>query len=110
MQNNKLEIGDVVYVFGNYGLVKYVIDRITPTQALAKATKFKIEGSGNGIFHIIGAGKWSTSWANISTPELDLKYKMAGISAFIKSEINLIKNCDATELQAIYNIIKKYKQ
>ena len=110
MKNNKLEIGDVLYVFGNYGLIKYTIDRVTPTQAIAGNTKFKIESIGNETFKIIGGSSWSASSAKIATPELDLRYKMAGLSSFIKAEINLIKNCDVTEIATIYKILKKYKQ
>ena len=111
MKDNKIEPGDVLYTISNYGgMRKFVIDRVTKTQAIAGITKFKIEGSGTGNFYIIGADRWAPSWAKIATPELDLRYKMIGLSSFIKSEIDLIQNCDVDELQAIYNILKKYKK
>lgn len=44
MKDNKLEVGDVLYEYSRWhGLVKHVVDRLTPTTAISGSEKYKIE-------------------------------------------------------------------
>ena len=75
----KLEIGDRLYS-QKYGHISgpYIIERVTPTQAIAKHHKFRREISGNRIKQI-GEGVWNTLYFSLETPEILEAVRVANI-------------------------------
>lgn len=93
----QLEVGNVVYAH-NYGRLqcKYVIDRVTATQAISGTRKFKREISLKGYIICIGGSEWGPSFW-LATPELDEQWlrveardKFTGIN-FAKLPIEKVK-------------------
>jgi hypothetical protein len=102
---NTLKVGDVVYGTSYNDIWKYVIERVTKTQAISGNIKFKI-GYGDNWVSVIGERGYSRTSYYISTPELEEKYVRYKI-------INKISHFDfglptTNELITIIKIIKPY--
>lgn len=73
-ETKKLNVGDVIYLTGNYGIHQRAnIDRVTNTLAFSGTNKFKREYT--DWLTIIGyRERWSTTHWEVETPELKYKF------------------------------------
>lgn len=101
-----LQVGDVIYSSGNYGVQhRFVIDRVTNTQAFSSNTKFKREIFSSGSVRIIGnTNSWSTTNYKIETEKLKGDYFRKQMESKI-SAAN-VKALSDEQVLSIYNIIE----
>jgi len=112
MKDNKLEVGDCLYEKGNYGgLTKYVVERVTPTQAiLSYSKKCKRESRDGKTFDIIDRSSWGPYCLYLATPEMDEQYRRQSLISFVKNgiekKISLLKTSDLETIKKMIDDAK----
>lgn len=103
MEKQLLNVGDVIYDKGNYGVNdRFIIERVSSTQAFSNHKKFK-RFIYDGAIERIAQESWSTSKYYVETPALKDEWLKKGI-------VEKLRNfqwgkLDLDQLKAIRQII-----
>ena len=110
MEDKKLlQVGDIIYGYSAYGISRYVIDRVTATQAISNNTKFRREYfEGGSIFKFGESHGWNSESYSIETSELKEKYYRFKIIAILKGTD--FSKLTTDQLAQIYKIVKSERR
>jgi len=101
----ELEIGDVIYDRSTWsGLRRYVINKVTPKQAVSGTTRFNKAITGK-MLNVIGGG-----WAYLETEELKAEYLLQNSRRKLREIIRNIntEKLSQIEVDTILDALNKY--
>lgn len=111
MSKTILNVGDVLYC-SYYDKITEVakIERVTATQAISKKYRFRREQNGI-LFKEMGAGRWSSSYWEIETPELKEQLKVQQLRYKLTKKIeSLGKKVSEMELSELERALELLNQ